>query len=38
MLVEKQDVGSLTGIVELAHDALSRVRVISAQPELRGQA
>lgn len=37
-LVEKQDVGSLTGIVELAHDALARVRVISAQPELRGQA
>jgi hypothetical protein len=36
-LVEKQDVGSLTGIVELAHDALSRVRVASAQPELRGQ-
>jgi len=37
-LVEKQDVGSLTGIVELAHDALIRLRVISAQPELRGQA
>ena len=37
-LVDKQDVGSLTGIVELAHDALSRLRVLSAQPELRGQA
>jgi hypothetical protein len=37
-LVEQQDIGSLTGIVELAHDALSRVRVISAQPELRQQA
>jgi hypothetical protein len=37
-LVENQDVGSLTGIVELAHDALSRLRVISAQPELRQQA
>lgn len=37
-LVENQDIGSLTGIVELAHDALARVRVASAQPELRGQA
>jgi hypothetical protein len=37
-LVEQQDIGSLTGIVELAHDALSRVRVVSAQPELRQQA
>src|SRR5436309_2710811 len=37
-LVENQDVGSLTGIVELAHDALSRLRVVSAQPELRQQA
>jgi hypothetical protein len=37
-LVENQDIGSLTGIVELAHDALSLVRVISAQPELRQQA
>jgi hypothetical protein len=36
-LVEKQDVGSLAGIVELAHDALARVRVVSAQPKLRGQ-
>jgi hypothetical protein len=34
-LVEQQDIGSLTGIVELAHDALLRVRVASAQPELR---
>ena len=37
LLVDNQDVGSLTGIVELAHDALSRLRVVSAQPELRGQ-
>jgi hypothetical protein len=37
-LVDNQDVGSLTGIVELAHDALTRLRVVSAQPELRGQA
>lgn len=37
-LVEKQDVGSLSGIVELAHDALARVRVASGQPELRNQA
>jgi len=37
-LVEKQDIGSLSGIVELAHDALARVRVASVQPELRGQA
>jgi len=37
-LVEKQDIGSLSGIVELAHDALARVRDVSAQPELRRQA
>ncbi len=37
-LVEKQDIGSLTGIAELAHDALARLRVVSAQPELRQQA
>jgi hypothetical protein len=36
-LVQTQDIGSLTGIVELAHDALSRVRIVSAQPELRNQ-
>lgn len=34
LLVQTGDVASLTGIVELAHDALSRVRRQPAQPEL----
>ena len=34
MLVQKQDGGSLAGIVELAQDALARVRAQSRQQEL----
>jgi hypothetical protein len=37
LLVEHHDVGSLTGIVELGQDALSRVRVQSAQTEFDRQ-
>ncbi len=33
-LVENEDMGSLAGILELANDALSRVRAESPQPEL----
>ena len=33
-LVEKADMGSLAGILELANDALSRVRAEAPQPEL----
>ena len=33
-LVEHEDVNSLTGILELGHDALSRVRVEASQTEL----
>jgi hypothetical protein len=37
-LVERKDIACLSGIVELAHDALARVRDASAQPELRRHA
>jgi hypothetical protein len=36
-LVEKNDAGSLRGILELTHDALSRLRLQSGQQELRAR-
>jgi hypothetical protein len=36
-LVVRREVGSLTGIVELGHDALSRVHIEPAQAELNRQ-
>jgi hypothetical protein len=35
--VANHDVNSLTGILELASDALSRVRLETSQPEFGGQ-
>jgi hypothetical protein len=37
MLVQARDVGSLTGIGELARDALARLKAQSLQPELAAQ-
>jgi hypothetical protein len=36
-LVEKNDAGSLRGVLELTHDALARLRVQAGQEELRVQ-